>query len=99
MISAFQWFMFGMFVWCCVICMEAVEQRVAPGRAKARSERRMRRRSRYKRACGIHSQVNEEPSKDDTREEELVQLRKRIETLEAIITDRRYQWDEEYKAE
>lgn len=95
MFTAFQWFMFGMFVWCCVLCMEAVEQRVAPGKAQARSERRRKRRNRWRK-------TEDEPpvaKPRDPRELELKELRKRVETLEAIVTDRRYQWDEEYSKE
>ena len=94
MFNAFQWFMFGMFVWCCVVCMEAVEQRVAPGRAQARSNRRNKRRKFWRKSQSTASTQIEEP--EDSRELELKELRKRIETLEAIVTDRRYQWDEEY---
>ena len=92
MFHAFQWFMFAMFVWCCVLCMEAVEQRVAPGKAQARSARRRNRRYFWRKTA-------EDPAAgamEDPRELEIKELRERIETLEAIVTDRRYQWDEEY---
>ena len=92
MFNAFQWFMFAMFVWCCVLCMEAVEQRVAPGRVQARKDRR-RNRGRFWRKTVIDAAP---PAEDDPRELEILELRKRIETLEAIVTDRRYQWDEEF---
>ena len=94
MFNAFQWFMFGMFIWCCVVCMQAVEQRVAPGRAQARSERRRNRRKFWRKAHSTDSAETTET--EDARELELKELRKRIETLEAIVTDRRYQWDEAY---
>ncbi len=94
MFNAFQWFMFGMFVWCCVVCMEAVEARVAPGKAQARSERRRNRRNFWRK--GRPNTAAQSDEIEDSRELELKELRKRVETLEAIVTDRRYQWDEEF---
>ena len=92
MFHAFQWFMFAMFVWCCVLCVSAVEQRVALGRAQPRSDRHRKHRHFWRKL----GQLPGEEEIEDPRELELQELRKRIETLEAIVTDRRYQWDDEY---
>ena len=91
-----------MFVWACVLLMSALETRVtASGQGK-------KPRQDPNKAAGKpwwHSLIHDdsaEPKIDAepaNRERELaaeiVELKDRIATLEAIVTDRKFQWEEE----
>lgn len=92
MVHALQWFLFGMFVWCCVVCMSAVVDRLAPESGPGDRKRRRHRRSLWDSLNG-ETETSEE---EDPRDLEIRDLRQRIETLEAIVTDRRYQWDDAF---
>ena len=91
MSSVFGWFIFAMFVWGCCIVMQAFQRRVAPemdssgdwdwsGDGEQANPRTTRRMQR----------------EIDAREGDIADLKQRIEVLEAIVTDRRYQWDREF---
>lgn len=96
MISALQWFLFGMFVWGCCLLMSAVAERVTAGGASQGSKRQSR-RHRWRRDWFGETEAEAEPqSENEARlEAELAQLRKRVETLETIVTDRKFQWEQE----
>ena len=92
MFHVLEWFLFGMFVWCCVLCMSAISRRLSPEMGPPHGERH-----RSHRPSGRNRSANAAAeARDDPRDLEIRDLRKRIETLEAIITDRRYQWDDEF---
>lgn len=88
MSNVFGWVLFGFAVWGLVILLHALQRRFAPdlehdenwGFGSGRNQRRHQRRE------------NNEP---DPRDEEIAQLKKRIETLEAIVTDKKFQFDQE----
>jgi hypothetical protein len=92
MFHVLEWFLFGMFVWGCVICMSAIAHRLAPNSGPDDRKRHRHRRHFWRN--------QEEPTdtvvEDDPKDLEIRDLRKRIETLEAIVTDRRYQWDDAF---
>lgn len=81
MLTAFGWVLFGMAVWGLIIVMQALERRFAP-------------------ELGTLQEDGPQPppaarTRDLRDQEEIAELRRRIETLEAIVTDRRYQWERE----
>ncbi|MDX1570569.1 MAG: hypothetical protein R3200_08800 [Xanthomonadales bacterium] len=91
MLNAFGWVIFGMAVWGLCIAMSALQRRFAPemgddhgtfGGDLHQHGRRHRQR---------------ETERDAERDAELAALRRRVETLEAIVTDRKYQWEQEYE--
>ena len=89
MLNAFGWVLFGMAVWGLCILMNALEHRFSPEKGTAagsswnmgQGSKRDRRRRQAEELA--------------TRDQEIAELRKRVETLEAIVTDRRYQWEQE----
>lgn len=96
MISALQWFLFGMFVWGCCLLMSAVAERVTPGGTREGSRRQSRRRRWRRDWFGEGEDEAEQQSEKEAQlEAELAQLRKRVETLETIVTDRKFQWEQE----
>ncbi len=82
------WFLFGMFVWGCVIVMQAFQNKVAP---------------EMNNAMGLSNDdwlddLGGAPSqKLAERDREIADLKQRIEVLEAIVTDRRYNWESELR--
>jgi hypothetical protein len=97
MTSVIQWFLFGMFVWGCCIVMNALARRFAPemmtcdghspemqDELDGHHQRRARRRSGA--------------TPPDPRDIEIIELKQRVATLEAIVTDRKFQWEQEFNA-
>jgi len=83
MLTAFGWVLFGMAVWGLCIAMQALEKRFAPAGGT------------FDDGTG---QANPPPApRVDPRDEEIAALKRRVETLEAIVTDRRYQWEREFE--
>ncbi len=95
MLHAFEWVLFGMLIWCCCIVLQAFQRRVAPESGDHRSAGKHRGRRRGKRAWhedfGMGTGTGD---KEAELNQEVERLRKRIETLEAIVTDPKYQWDQ-----
>ena len=104
MTQVFGWFMFGMFVWGCCILMQAFQNRFAPELKKAGlglDERdlglgglglgmgRRRRKAKAERR-----EAEAEPTAKDA---EIAELRKRVEVLEAIVTDPKFQWEQDLR--
>lgn len=91
MMVAMQWFMFAMMIWGCCIVMSAISRRWAPelmddGCAPAPGRRHR------------HHQARTEPEEaEDPRDAEIQALKERVATLEAIVTDRRFQWEQEFR--
>ncbi len=95
MVHALEWFLFGMFVWGCCIVLQAFQRRVAPeGPGHRRKGRRSRARQAWRDACGTGAGGGAS-DREAELQTEIDRLRKRIETLEAIVTDRKFQWDQE----
>ena len=91
MLTSFGWVCFGMAVWGLCILMQSLQRRFAPelGAAlglNAESGESQPREHRYQRGSAA-----------EPRNQEIAELKQRIETLEAIITDRRYQWEQELR--
>lgn len=100
MFSAFGWVLFGFAVWGLCILMHTVQKRFAPewnngepgqnwwdfmwGDDGTKKEKHQSRRS-----------ANTSGNADD---QDINELKRRIEVLEAIVTDRRYQFDEELRS-
>jgi len=93
MSTAIGWVLFGFGVWALSILVHAFQRRVAPDMDAG---------------CGFgHADVAESGSsgsgderrKGSGREAEIRELRQRVEVLEAIVTDRRYQFDEALRTE
>ncbi|MFK7955323.1 MAG: hypothetical protein AB8B96_04450 [Lysobacterales bacterium] len=101
MISAIQWFLFAMFVWACVLLMSALESRVtASGQArKAQRDDDKTARQSWWQSLLTDDDPKQDVSQPSNRENEMtaeiVELKDRIATLEAIVTDRKFQWEEE----
>lgn len=83
MLTAFGWVVFGMAVWGLCIVMQAAERRFAPELGTMDT------------GLGRRRKAKETPTAT-AKDDEIAALKKRIEVLEAIVTDRRYQWDSEY---
>ncbi len=102
MATALQWFLFGMFVWACCVLMSALESRVSAS-GEARRQRRSAddRRPSWWRKLLDDSWDGEEAEEPTDRERamasEIVELKDRIATLEAIVTDRKFQWEDELR--
>lgn len=86
MFNAFGWVLFGMAVWGLCICMTALQRRFAPEM------------SDHETLTGHHEpRRRQAPHGFDPRDAEIAELKRRIETLEAIVTDRKYQWEKEFE--
>lgn len=96
MVSAMQWFLFGMFVWGCCVVMSVIARRWAPEMWDHHADEDGSRRSRKGRKHWrkAHSEGGG-AEKEDPRDVEIRELKKRVETLEAIVTDRKFQWEQE----
>ncbi|MEM9531304.1 MAG: hypothetical protein AAGA23_10315 [Pseudomonadota bacterium] len=100
--AALQWFLFGMFVWACCLVMSAVERRLSPQTAENADAGNI---GKARRSPWWHFGLDqglddpEEPSaeKQTAMAEEIAQLKDRVATLEAIVTDRRYQWEDDLR--
>jgi hypothetical protein len=88
--TAFGWVCFGMAIWGLCILMQALQQRFAPelGHASEMDGDSQSVRTHHQRR---------QAGGQDARDREIAELRARIETLEAIVTDRRYQWEQELR--
>ena len=82
MLTAFGWVVFGMAVWGLCIVMQAAERRFAPELGTMDD--------------GSSKKAQPQARSQDSKDKEIESLKKRIEVLEAIVTDRRYQWDSEF---
>ncbi len=88
--TTFGWVCFGMAVWGLCIVMQALQRRFAPELDSFLG-------------IGSESAVAAPPRAPrsgvaaDRRDQEIAQLKQRIEALEAIVTDRRYQWEQELR--
>lgn len=91
MLTVIEWFLFAMFVWGCVIAMEALQRRFAPEMGSGCGGKRRRRRQK---AAAKETSVF---AGEDPKDKEIRELRERLQVLEVIVTDRRYQWDEDYR--
>lgn len=89
MLSTFGWVLFGMAIWGLCILMSALQRRFAPEMGDDGEDWNLQ--GRRKPAARDRRHAEELA----VRDQELAQLRKRIETLETIVTDRRYQWEQE----
>ncbi len=103
MASALQWFLFGLFVWACCLVMNALESRVSAGNEARKARRpstddRVRRPGHWWRSLWVDEEQDSEqqPSqREQAMASEIIDLKDRIATLEAIVTDRKFQWEEE----
>ncbi|MEM7708027.1 MAG: hypothetical protein AAF358_20920 [Pseudomonadota bacterium] len=101
MATALQWFLFGMFVWACCVLMSALESRVSANGEARRQRREVGKRPTWWRQLWDESLDDEETEEPTQRERamaaEIVELKDRIATLEAIVTDRKFQWEDELR--
>jgi len=91
MLTTLGWFMFGMFVWVCCIFVHRLQERFAPNMSKDWGMD-----SATLGSQNLSSSLGF-GSSDSAKNEEIAELKKRIEILEAIVTDRKYQWEQEYR--
>jgi hypothetical protein len=94
--SALSWFMFGMFVWGCCIVMSAVSRRLSPEMRDGSAC--MPRRNRAKRAHHRRSNGEGGSEAEDPRDVEIRELKQRVATLEAIVTDPKFQWQQDFNS-
>jgi len=88
MLTTFGWVCFGMAVWGLCILMQALQRRFAPELGAVMG---MDAEPVHSRPQGQHRPARAV----DPRDQEIAELKGRIEALEAIVTDRRYQWEQE----
>ena len=96
MFSAFGWVLFGFAVWALCIFMHALQARFAPEWNKGKAGQNWwdfmwANDSSNDRADSGHE------TQQQSKDAEIRDLKARIETLEAIVTDKRYQFDEELR--
>ena len=87
MSTAIGWVLFGFGVWALSILVHAFQQRVAPD-----MDAGCDRSGDY--TGGEGEARHGGGQRAGTRDREIRELRERVEVLEAIVTDRRYQFDE-----
>jgi len=80
-----EWFLFGMFVWGCCIVMSALSRKFAP---------EMDITPELTKGLGLTDREGSHSSHRH-KDAEIASLKQRIETLEAIVTDPKYRWDQE----
>lgn len=83
MFTAMSWVIFGMCIWFLCIVLQAVQRRLAPewgGQDQVED-------------AGMGSPFAK--ARERAYEQEIATLRQRVETLEAIVTDNRFQWERE----
>ena len=100
MLNVLEWFLFGMFVWGCCIVMQALQNRIAPETGEScgpRRKRRRKRKARRERAAADDTADNVFTG-EDPRDREIRELRERLQVLEAIVTDRRFQWEQDFQS-
>ncbi len=95
MFSAFGWVLFGFAVWGLCIVMHAVQKRFAPEWNDGKPGQNW-----WDFMWGEDVEKREKRQRhqsEDVKDQGIRDLKQRIEVLEAIVTDRRYQFDEELR--
>ncbi len=92
MLTSFGWVCFGMAVWGLCILMQALQRRFAPelGRFLGTDQNDVDDPGYGRSPLGRQAD-----SKWAAKDAQIAELKQRIEVLEAIVTDRRYQWEQE----
>ncbi len=95
MFSAFGWVLFGFAVWGLCIVMHAIQKRFTPEWNSGEPGQNWwdfmwGEDNKKQHSGGAEHKVN-------AKDREINELKKRVEILEAIVTDRRYQFDEELR--
>ncbi len=98
MLDVLGWFLLGMFIWGCCIVMEAFQKRVAPEMSSGCGSKRRRNRRKKRGKVDFGNMASEMFGGEDPKDKEIRQLRERLEVLEAIVTDRRFQWEQDYRS-
>jgi hypothetical protein len=93
------WFLLGMFIWGCCIVMEAFQNRFAPALNGGGGKKRRRKHRKRGKNMDFGGIANEMFGGEDPKDKEIRQLRERLEVLEAIVTDRRFQWEQDYRTD
>lgn len=96
--SAVGWVFFGFAIWAACIFLKALQNRFAPEMNQdcdLHDDDMAFRGERESRAGGVGSGLGSGSGTDSEKDREIEALRKRVETLEAIVTDRKYQWEAE----
>lgn len=92
---ALEWFLFGMFVWGCCIVMSAFSRRYAPELGDDKDTGSSKYDAMSDESFGSGFQNRNSRKKDA----EIRELKERIETLEAIVTDQKYRWEQEFSSD
>ena len=95
MLNAFGWVLFGFAVWGLCIVMHAVQKRFAPEWNSGEPGQNW-----WDFLWGDDGSSSDGAAKKRTefsKDREISDLKKRIETLETIVTDRHYQFDDELR--
>lgn len=95
MLSAFGWVLFGFAVWGLCIFMNALQKRFAPEWNSGEPGQNW-----WDFMWGTDSEKNQTRQSQQaagSKDSEIDELKRRIEVLEAIVTDRGYQFDEELR--
>ncbi len=97
MTTVVGWFLFGMFVWLCVIVMQAIQTRLAPELNDHSGASSSNHESSFLDDLGLDGGKRRMQREIDARDEQIADLKSRIEVLERIVTDRRYHFDDELR--
>lgn len=85
MFQVLEWFLFGMFVWGCCIVMSALSRKFAPD---------MNATTALADDLGL-TDSGMDIGSNRRKDAEIHALKQRIETLEAIVTDPKYRWEQD----
>lgn len=90
MIQTVGWVLFGFGVWGLVILLHALQRRFAPDLDRSSNNKS----SDWGLGLGLGDE-DEENEKVSQLRAEIKELRQRVEVLEAIVTDKKYQFEQE----
>jgi len=101
--SVFGWVLIGFAIWALMLVMHVVQKRYAPewNESSGQAGHRPYRRSKARGFWGSMWDWDDEDdqtmsaSEAEALEQEIHELKERVKVLEAIVTDRRWQYDEE----
>ncbi len=92
MFNVLGWFAVGMLIWLCCTLMSMLHTKLAPETGELNNND-----GKHKSRRGLRAENQKLRGALATKENEVADLRKRVETLEAIVTDSKFQWEQEFK--
>ena len=98
MLQTIGWVLFGFGVWGLAILLHALQRRFAPNMNQSDGQthsRRTKKSSMWDLGLGMGDEYDEDDEETERLVNEIKELRQRVEVLEAIVTDKKFQFDQE----